>query len=281
MGPSLEDDFEVILPAAFVAAPEAPSECVRPKVGIVVTTWNRPDYLERMWRSLAQSQLPDAVVIIVDDASDDLETRSLVRALRLPRTPVARLLRRRHTGPNPHDGVRAGWDLACRLGVDVLVNLDADMVVRPQWLATVTRLLESATGRVAPEVIVTGFNAHLHKRLAQFRDHYRKGSIGGANVVVRRETYQGWLRDAFFDQGWDWNMVRAAQARGCPLLATRPSVVQHIGFTGLWSHPLHADWAVDYTESSVLAPALRLLAQVQRAYVCAYLRLKAVVRPPS
>jgi len=233
----LGERYDIVLP------PEA--ERAR-STAIVVTTWNRPATLRRMWSSLASSDLGDAVVIVVDDASDDPEALRMLTLLGHRQAPVIKLRRKVRGAPCPHGGLRDGWDLARALGATTLINLDADMVVKPHWLCTLLALHREAT-QARGECVVTGFNALDHRVVGAWSGAWVKRSIGGANVVIDRPTYERWLRDCLNDQGWDWNVVRSARARGVPLLATRPSVCQHIGRHGLWSNWLRGmDRAPDF-----------------------------------
>lgn len=249
----LAERYDIVLPAeaerAFATA-------------IVVTTWNRPAPLRRMWSSLAASDLGDALVIVVDDASDDPETRRMLTLLGHRQAAVIKLRRRVRGAPCPHGGLRDGWDLACALGAATLVNLDADMIVKPHWLGAVLALHREAT-LARGECVVTGFNALDHRVVSAWRGAWVKRSVGGANLLIARATYEQWVRDCLNDQAWDWNVVRAARARGAPLLATRPSVCQHVGRHGLWSNWLRGmdrapDFACDWPPWVAAQRATRL-----------------------
>lgn len=247
----IDDAFDVELPLGLS----------RREIAIAVTTWNRPRYLRRMWASLTASVLYDAVVILVDDASDDPETRRLVRELALPSTPVVRLLRRVRGTPQPHGGLRAAWDLGCELGATTLVNLDADVLVDRRWLERVIALHRRETA-AREGCIVTGFNALAHHVVRTASDHHEKRSLGGANVVVSAALYREIVRPCLERLDWDWALVEAARARRLPLLATRPSVVQHVGRSGLWSNWVRgSDRAPDFRfELPFARPIGRLLA---------------------
>ena len=46
--------------------------------------------------------------------------------------------------------------------------------------------------------------------------------------------------------GWDWIVVYKANELNIPLIATKPSVIQHIGITGMNSNKQKYDYAEDY-----------------------------------
>lgn len=227
--------------------------------GLVITTWNRPEYVRRSFRSLARSGLRDVVVVVVDDASDDARTRRLVAELSLP-VPIVRMWRRERREPGIHRGLLAGWELcAGELGCELLGNLDSDAIVRPGWLEA-ERALLSREGERRGEVVVTGFHAVRHRVIASHADYREKKSVGGMNLLFGRAVYERHVREALAGRNWDWRLVRALEAAGVPMLATRPSVAQHIGRRGLFSSAelgfdVATDWWVDSAAVELAARA--------------------------
>ncbi|MCB9731900.1 MAG: glycosyltransferase [Deltaproteobacteria bacterium] len=244
--------------------------------GLVITTWNRPGYVRRSFRSLARSGLRDVVVVVVDDASDDRRTRRLVQDLALP-VPVVRMWRRERREPGIHRGLLAGWSLcAGELGCELLANLDSDAIVRPGWLDVERALFRRESARRGA-VVVTGFHAVRHRVRASHADFREKESVGGMNLLFDRAVYEAHVREALAGRNWDWRLVRALEAAGVPMLTTRPSVAQHIGRRGLFSSAelgfdVATDWWVD-------APAVELAARaVGRASREIVQRTRAIVK---
>jgi hypothetical protein len=221
--------------------------------GLVVTSYNRPAYLKRTLLSLQRSQLDDAILLLVDDGSDNAETLGLLRTFTHPHCPVLKAYRGAETTPRIHENLRLGWDyLHQEFRCVNLVNLDGDTVMRRHWLTALRQLHETSISRYGP-LVVTGFNAFGHPVAETRADHYRKCSIGGINLFFSAELYQQVVRPALVDLQWDWKLVSAMQERDYTLLCTRPSVVQHIGREGIWSHPkAEFDYALDYWGSNLL-----------------------------
>ena len=46
--------------------------------------------------------------------------------------------------------------------------------------------------------------------------------------------------------GWDWEVCRKARNNNCYIVVTKPSVIQHIGITGLNSSSKRHDVAEDF-----------------------------------
>jgi len=83
----------------------------RYKIGLVITTYNRPRYLQRTLEALQRSQLPETLLFIVDDGSDDLETLKMIKDFSLPATPVVKAYRIHKTGCAMYENLCYGWDL--------------------------------------------------------------------------------------------------------------------------------------------------------------------------
>ena len=95
-------------PVEIIEPPDSEEE--RFQIGIVIMTWNRPQYVERCFNSLSLSKLEESIVAIVDDGSDDRATLDLVRNFEIPRVPVVRLMVGVHQHFLIHDNLRLGWD---------------------------------------------------------------------------------------------------------------------------------------------------------------------------
>jgi len=236
-------DVTVVTPDAV-----APGEF---DVGLVIATYNRPEYLRRTLDHLAQSVLTRTIVAIVDDASSSAETRQLVRECSLGSTPVVRLFRTRRRGYAVDEALRDGWDvLANQYGCPLLANIDPDTIMRPDWLQRLVAVFRRERATEGP-LIVTAFNSRQHGTLRDAADHCVKTSIGGVNMLFDRDLYHDLVRpnliyEPMSEVGWDWHVVSAMRARGYPFLSLRPSLVQHIGEVGRFSRPECHDVADDY-----------------------------------
>ena len=93
-----------------------------------------------------------------------------------------------------------------------------------------------------PRQLLTGFNqaAHVEAELVTPRGakYWTKQSGGGINYCFAQEVYETVVRPALdeaVERGtpwWDGLVVERAKRLKVPIVGTRPSVVQHIGFDG-------------------------------------------------
>ena len=218
------------------------------KIGLVITTYNRPDYVECCFASLRQSNLQNTLVVIVDDASSDKATLELIEQFTLPEVQqLIKLTRQNKHGFNIHESLKLGWDLlhyTCQ--VDYLCNLDSDAIVKPHWLETLqtTYIQQQQYGH---NFLLTGFNTMNHPIREEHESIYIKESFGGINTFFAAgDFYENTVRPCLSDNTWDWQIVHTMAACDYPVLCTKPSVVQHIGQVGENSTLEKYDFAAEF-----------------------------------
>ncbi len=217
-------------------------------IGVVVTSYERPAYVRATLRSLARTEFTTPTsIVLVDDGSRCRTTLRLLAEFRLEGADVFKIFRPRLTDFGVNDCLRIGWDfLLQECGCRYLANLDSDVLVTPDWLTRLSDLYRRQ--RTQGPLLVTGFNTLRHPVHRQHADYCEKASCGGINLFFDADFYQEIIRDSLADYGWDWEVVRALQARGYPLLCSTPSVVQHIGKDGYHSDSGVFDRACDFPQ---------------------------------
>ena len=216
--------------------------------GLVITTYNRPDYVERCFASLQQSNLQNTVVVIVDDASSDKATLELIKQFTLPEVnQLIKLTRQNKYGFQVHESLKLGWDLLhYTYQVDYLCNLDSDAIVKSHWLETL-QITYMQQQPYYNNFLLTGFNTLNHPIRKEHQDIYVKESFGGINTFFAAGNfYRNTIRPCLVDTIWDWQVVHTMAAYDYPILCTKPSVVQHIGKTGENSTLEKYDFAADF-----------------------------------
>jgi glycosyltransferase involved in cell wall biosynthesis len=216
--------------------------------GVVITTWNRPQYLRPCLDSLAKSHLNDCVIILIDDASDDPETLGILAGFDLP-VPLIKLTKTRRS--SMHVSLDIGWCLAQNLGCKYLCNLDADALVRSDWLLTLRRQFESLP--FDPDLtLLSGFNrANSADTLEDHGSYLRKYRLGGINYFFTPAFFRS-VRFLLFSQNWDSHIQYFCtdfSAKRYRMICCKPSVVQHIGREGINAGVNSAfDCAIDFLE---------------------------------
>lgn len=230
------------------------------EIGLVITTYNRPYYLHKTLESLRKSKLPDTIILLVDDGSNNLHTLGLLTQFTLTDTPVVKLIRKEKNGCLMFENLQIGWDyLLAKYHCTYLVNLDSDVQVKPDWLLTLKNLHQQQK-RKHSSVLVTGFNAYQHPITKESKDHYHKSSLGGINFFFDTHLYQKIVKPSLTDLHWDDRVGIAMKYFSYPIVCTKPSVIQHIGRQGLWSGVRSGtfDFAIDYGDVNPIRMKARL-----------------------
>ncbi len=211
------------------------------RTGLAITTYNRPEYLSQFISSLLETDHRLlGHVCVIDDNSDMEETRGLLerfKALDVNHVSVFKTAR----NVRNHVTLPLALDYLLSQGCSTLINVDADCIFKPNWLSVLLELHKQF-----PNDIVTGFNSPKHPAASTSAAHYIKNTIGGVNLVFGALTYAEAVRGSFASKSrWDWEMCARAKSSHRLLVASRPSVVQHIGIESSLRHK-YADRAEDF-----------------------------------
>lgn len=230
------------------------------EIGLVITIYNRPFYLHRTLASLRKSKLPDTIVMLVDDKSNNYHTHLLLQELDFMGIPVIRAFRKEKKGCLMYENLQFGWEfLLTRYQCKYLANLDSDTIVKPNWLLTLKKVHQEQKENNS-NLLVTGFNAIQHAIIKEEKDFYYKESVGGINFFFDIPLFQNIIKSSLLDLDWDDRVVAAMKVNNFPIVCTKPSVVQHTGRAGVWSGVQSGtfDFATDYGDVNPFWMKLRL-----------------------
>jgi len=201
------------------------------RTGLLITTFNRPEYLSECLDSVSkilQFEGDELWILIVDDSSTDPETLRLTAYFQMPHVEVRKMRFFQNKGIS--HALRIGFNYLFSCGCQNVLNLDADAIVKPEFIEVLTRLKS-----MYPFHIISGFNtqsvdpktgAIRHKTVSKFGDHCLKKSIGGINMLIDEKQYKTIVLPALKTPGhWDWNVCKRTEG----FIVSTPSVVQHIG----------------------------------------------------
>lgn len=204
-------------------------------VGLVIPVYNRPKYLKQCFESLLRLEVTPDVFFIVDDCSTDIEALALIDGWSRKATTL-----RNSVNSGVRQSLLIGIDAAFSYGCDIVINLDSDMIVKPNFIS---RMVELKTR--FPNNMVSGINITQRQRtgeernplLAIHEDYYLKKYVGGPCLAYDRQQYNSFIRPALLTVGnWDHNACIASDKAGYPIVVTKPSVAQHIGMESSMGH---------------------------------------------
>lgn len=219
------------------------------RYGLVVPFYNRPQMTEGTLQSLSASRLQDTVLVLVDDASDNTHTLKMIADYYRADVPIIKIYRlhRREYSSRIHDSLRIAWDvLSSHLNCRYLSVLDGDTEVRPYWLEALDRIVQTVEPKYNT-FFLTGFNAIDHSVIELSSNYVIKRSIGGCHIIFPVTAYKKVVLPALQNIYWDINLLLICANLSIPVLASKPSVVQHKGYFGMWSRGFFRhDLALDY-----------------------------------
>ena len=210
------------------------------QLGIVIPTFNRPEYLKYVFYSISQSNLANQkiVFLIFDDDSSET-TMTLIKDFKLDTIPIIKIFSNRLnlTKQNSYTvlpgsafpfTVRYGCQILFELGCQYVMNSDSDAMVSYEWLTTVHTTLEQIKD---PYFILAGFRCQdsYHKVISEGSSYARLASLGGINMTFNKATFYDKMKDLIHDYSFDWKITESFNRQGIPIYLTKPSIVQHIG----------------------------------------------------
>ena len=191
------------------------------KTGVVLPYHGRHELLEIM----GMQSHPEDLVLVQDTGQEFQGFKNVVHTIKhVSHKPIGK-------------SIMEGYDWLYNNGYDILCNLDSDVLVKDNWLKESIRLLEQY-----PNDIVSAFNEANHLKhcvVKEFDDHYLKNCGGGIHYCFTRELYKTFVQPILANvemkgdlNFWDAAIVEHIQAGGKYIIATKPSRIQHIGYTG-------------------------------------------------
>ena len=209
------------------------------KLGLVITIYNRPEYLAKTFNSLKKSQLPPNLeIFMIDDCSTDKMTNKIFKEFCLPGVRIKKIINTKNE--NMFYGLKKGFDYFYASNTDVIFNLDSDVTVKPYWINILLQLL-----KIFPHNIISGFNTPQHPISDTFHKYHTKKSVGGVNILFNRKIYPEFA-SLIKNIQWDWDICYYMQKQNRPFIVSNPSVVQHIGELSTLREHRNYDVALDY-----------------------------------
>ncbi|MGQ0553785.1 MAG: glycosyltransferase family 2 protein [Planctomycetota bacterium] len=193
------------------------------KISAVISTWNKQAaVLANVAALLAGRRVPDEIVV-VDNASSD-GTAAALRA-RYPQVVLVEM---------PHDkkGACETFNIGFRTATgEAIAIMDDDVVVTPEWLATLEAALlaePSSTAMVSSRVIEPGM-PEAYQRAEVARGRYYASTFRGCGTLVRSAALRaaGGYDERFFIYGNERDLAARVLRQGGRILQLPDAVLHH------------------------------------------------------
>jgi GT2 family glycosyltransferase len=201
---------------------------MQPSAAVVVATYNRASYLDRLLDALAaQDDAPSFEVIVVDDASTD-RTPALLEARTGAATAFALVTIRQKQNRGPATARNRGWQAT---KAPVICFTDDDCIPSPTWLAALVSALgdgfDVAQGRTEPVVAQRPERGPFSMTIERLSEN---GFYETCNIAYRRdwlERLDGFDEDFRFPFGEDTDLAWRARKAGATTTFVDSAVVEH------------------------------------------------------
>ena len=213
-----------------------PDKYCKPNIGIVIPIYNRNQYLKKCLESLSKTNLKNSILVLIDESltkdvdKDKKKTNQLVKEYLNDTVILIKIYKKKHG--NMFDSILHGFDLLYPL-CDYLITLDSDTIHKKNWII---KLLETykKTKLDFPNknLLLSGFNTlttNFHKVIEDKNHYIIKNSVGGCQLFFNKILYIKFLRFVFISHKWDTNLVVNLKNNNGIVIATKPSVIDHIG----------------------------------------------------
>lgn len=199
------------------------------KIGLLITLFDRPEYLQKTLDSIKDSYFPeDLTIVLLDDCSTNKNTLNIFNNFKIENVPIIRLKNDKNRGI-AHN-IKRGFNYLYENNFDILINLDPDALVKPYWFTVLLDLFS-----YFPYSVITGFNTPTHESNGVFETYHTKKSIGGINLMFNRELWPK-LCPEINNSQWDWDVSRKLANNKILMIASSPSVITHIGENSSMGH---------------------------------------------
>jgi glycosyltransferase involved in cell wall biosynthesis len=211
-------------------------------IGIIIPIYNRPEYLKLTLESISLSDMSNCLLILIDDCSNDTETVDILKSFNVKDLPIIKIFK--NNNYNMYHSLKMGWDILKRLNCKYFCNIDSDVLVKPNWIKILTSTYGSYQGK---NPLLTGFNTERnnHNNISETDNYYVKNTLGGVSLFFSSDYYDNFIK-FMNDRMWDYNLSYYCNRNNIPLICTKPSVVQHIGCSGLNASITNYDYAYDF-----------------------------------
>jgi glycosyl transferase family 25 len=170
---------------------------IHQNIGIVITTCNNNP--KKLFDSLKLCSFKDArvCIVVIDDNSTNSNTINDIKEFSIPNVHINKFIKSQHMGI--HHSLSDGWDVLVKNDCDILMNLDSDIQVTPDFLEKIL----FAYNTYDPTVL-SGYDYHNHPAEKTIDENVCvKRSVVGKNLVFSAYTYTNSIRKCLVDEYFD------------------------------------------------------------------------------
>lgn len=225
------------------------------KIALIITTFNRPKYLEKCLESLKNTYIKEgSLIYIIDDGSTDSKTIRLINEFEKSGCIVEKIFKPTNIGT--YDSMLTAYEY-CYSKYEYVILINSDTIVNNYFYDMMTYYYT-----LFPNNIISGFNTLTisekgfprHPIVEDYGFYVKKNTSGGACFGFNKKIYDKFFKKTLEDlfrtnsKRYDTISTKKASDKGTHVICTVPSVVEHIGFESSMGHNIQPDISVDYMQ---------------------------------
>lgn len=238
------------------------------KIGIIIPTFGRFDYLKKCFESLSKTNLTDCVIVIVDESltidvdDDKIKTNKYIMEYDF-KIPTIKIYKNIHG--NMFDSINIGLDILGHV-CEFIMTLDSDTIHDVNFVEkTISTYWEvkSNNNDYNKPIVISGFNTNKHKIISDNNlNYYVKETIGGCHLGFIADDYWNYIRYTLISYKWDTNIYNLINRLGGIIATTKPSVVEHIGeVSSVRIDNLPCDKSIDFKSSNIKTKKIYIISE--------------------
>jgi len=213
------------------------------KIFIGITTYDRPEYMEKMIASLSASNHVDLCSVnVFDDCSPHWDLDYLKEIF-----PEGTNIMRNNENMGSDENIRKMFIHFLQSDEDVLIAADSDLIFHPDWIQFTLSNLPKTDG------IFSLYNSVCHPVINDL-DHdpifVEKEHMGSAGVVMTKDIVRQIIENVPESAYYDWDWSRHLFNNNIRLLVTEKSQIQHLGVHGYNNEGPLADVGLGFVPGS-------------------------------
>ena len=229
----------------------------RYKVGIVIPTFGRYEYLKSCLESLNNCDLEDCIIIIIDESltknvnDDKIKSNEFIKLFNFT-VPNIKIYKNSHR--NMFDSINIGLDILGQT-CEYLMTLDSDTIHKKDFVKIVLNTYNEVNLLYPDKLLVlSGFNTDKHKFIENNNlNYYIKNTIGGCHLCFSSSNYWKYIRYTLISHKWDTNIYNMVNKQNGIIAVTKPSVIEHIGkISSVRVDNIPYDKSIDFIQNNII-----------------------------
>lgn len=213
------------------------------KFGILINTFNRFEYAEKMLKSFSNTIfIPNTIVHVTDDCSTEEDLISFLEKYNINNKLITLNKFKNSVNIGSKNNYKNSILSFEDKDVDFIINLDSDCILNKNWLVKINELINNFN----ENIICSSFCCKYHngnpsnylKNISE--DYYERETLNGLGVCFPKKLIDDFK--IYTNKHFDEYLCKELKNKhNMTCICTSMSYIQHIGVYGVHSNPYTCD----------------------------------------